>query len=100
MPKCSAIAGSVIARFSSHTQRAIFLSRITRFAQGNAIINPSFYTPVADAAHLTTFACLRRVQGFLTSRDDYTHKMSKGKRQNQALIAKASQRCDILFAVL
>jgi transposase len=34
------------------------------------------------------------------SRAYYTRKISQGKRHNQALIALARRRCDVLFAML
>ncbi|HGD8419074.1 TPA: transposase, partial [Escherichia coli] len=34
------------------------------------------------------------------SRAYYTRKMSQGKRHNQALIALARRRCDVLFAMM
>lgn len=43
-----------------------------------------------------TFAALRDP----ISRAYYTRKMSQGKRHNQALIALARRRCDVLFAMM
>ena len=45
---------------------------------------------------LSAFAALRDP----LSRDYYTRKVQQGKRHNQALIALARRRCDVLFAML
>ncbi|PQM95654.1 IS110 family transposase, partial [Shigella dysenteriae] len=52
---------------------------------------------------LTEVAC--RAFAFAALRDPlsrayYTRKMSQGKRHNQALIALARRRCDVLFAMM
>ncbi|EFX7687906.1 TPA: IS110 family transposase, partial [Shigella flexneri] len=48
------------------------------------------------ALFLSAFAALRDP----LSRTYYTRKMSQGKRHNQALIALARRRCDVLFAMM
>ncbi len=48
------------------------------------------------AMFLSAFAALRDP----ISRGYYTRKVSQGKRHNQALIALARRRCDVLFAML
>ncbi|EAY2166273.1 IS110 family transposase [Salmonella enterica] len=48
------------------------------------------------ALFLSAFAALRDP----ISRAYYTRKMSQGKRHNQALIALARRRCDVLFAMM
>ncbi|SEI23304.1 Transposase IS116/IS110/IS902 family protein, partial [Paraburkholderia hospita] len=48
------------------------------------------------ALFLSAFAALRDP----ISRDYYTRKVQQGKRHNQALIALARRRCDVLFAML
>jgi transposase len=48
------------------------------------------------AMFLSAFAALRDP----VSRAYYTRKISQGKRHNQALIALARRRCDVLFAML
>ncbi|ELH6015669.1 IS110 family transposase, partial [Shigella flexneri] len=48
------------------------------------------------ALFLSAFAALRDP----LSRAYYTRKMSQGKRHNQALIALARRRCDVLFAMM
>lgn len=48
------------------------------------------------ALFLSAFAALRDP----LSRAYYTRKMSQGKRNNQALIALARRRCDVLFAMM
>ncbi|WP_162774104.1 transposase, partial [Shigella sonnei] len=48
------------------------------------------------ALFLSAFAALREP----LSRAYYTRKMSQGKRHNQALIALARRRCDVLFAMM
>jgi transposase len=48
------------------------------------------------ALFLSAFAALRDP----VSRAYYTRKISQGKRHNQALIALARRRCDVLFAML
>lgn len=48
------------------------------------------------ALFLSAFAALRDP----TSRDYYARKVQQGKRHNQALIALARRRCDVLFAML
>jgi transposase len=48
------------------------------------------------AMFLSAFAALRDP----TSRAYYTRKITQGKRHNQALIALARRRCDVLFAML
>ena len=48
------------------------------------------------AMFLSAFAALRDP----LSRAYYTRKISQGKRHNQALIALARRRCDVLFAML
>jgi transposase len=48
------------------------------------------------ALFLSAFAALRDP----VSRAYYTRKVSQGKRHNQALIALARRRCDVLFAML
>jgi transposase len=48
------------------------------------------------ALFLSAFAALRDP----TSRAYYVRKISQGKRHNQALIALARRRCDVLFAML
>jgi transposase len=45
---------------------------------------------------LSAFAALRDP----VSRAYYARKISQGKRHNQALIALARRRCDVLFAML
>lgn len=48
------------------------------------------------ALFLSAFAALRDP----ISRTYYARKISQGKRHNQALIALARRRCDVLFAML
>ncbi|SEI28626.1 Transposase IS116/IS110/IS902 family protein, partial [Paraburkholderia hospita] len=48
------------------------------------------------ALFLSAFAALRDP----ISRDYYARKVQQGKRHNQALIALARRRCDVLFAML
>ena len=48
------------------------------------------------ALFLSVFAALRDP----TSRVYYDRKIAQGKRHNQALIALARRRCDVLFAML
>jgi transposase len=48
------------------------------------------------ALFLSAFAALRDP----VSRDYYARKVQQGKRHNQALIALARRRCDVLFAML
>jgi transposase len=52
--------------------------------------------PLKRAMFLSAFAALRDP----VSRAYYTRKISQGKRHNQALIALARRRCDVLFAML
>jgi transposase len=52
--------------------------------------------PLKRAMFLSAFAALRDP----ISRAYYTRKISQGKRHNQALIALARRRCDVLFAML
>jgi hypothetical protein len=48
------------------------------------------------ALFLSAFAALLHP----ISRDYYARKVQQGKRHNQALIALARRRCDVLFAML
>ena len=48
------------------------------------------------ALFLSAFAALRDP----VSKDYYARKVQQGKRHNQALIALARRRCDVLFAML
>ncbi|CAG9269936.1 hypothetical protein WK39_17020 [Burkholderia cepacia] len=48
------------------------------------------------ALFLSAFAALRDP----VSRDYYSRKIQQGRRHNQALIALARRRCDVLFAML
>lgn len=52
--------------------------------------------PLKRALFLSAFAALRDP----VSRAYYARKISQGKRHNQALIALARRRCDVLFAML
>ncbi len=57
---------------------------------------PDAETNSTNAMFLSAFAALRDP----ISRAYYVRKISQGKRHNQALIALARRRCDVLFAML
>ena len=52
--------------------------------------------PLRRALFLSAFAALRDP----ISKAYYTRKINQGKRHNQALIALARRRCDVLFAMM
>ena len=58
--------------------------------------SPSVYEAILYCSYVLAFAALRDP----VSRAYYARKIGQGKRHNQALIALARRRCDVLFAML